>query len=67
MLCIMAEEIVNHILIHCDKARLSWDLLFTIFRFQWILLGTIKDPLLSLACERLELKEKSVNIDSNLC
>ena len=45
-LCGAAEESINHLLIHCTKARILWDLLFNLFGALWILPSSVKEILL---------------------
>ncbi|RVX04211.1 Calcium-dependent protein kinase 15 [Vitis vinifera] len=45
-LCCDDEETINHILIHCPKAKVLWSLMFTMFRVTWVLQLTVKDTLL---------------------
>ena len=45
-LCCAEEEMINDILIHCPKARVLWDLLFSLFGVNWVLPLTVRDTLL---------------------
>ncbi|RVW47678.1 hypothetical protein CK203_095453 [Vitis vinifera] len=45
-LCCDDEETINHILIHFPKARVLWNLVFTLFRVNWVLQLTVRDTLL---------------------
>ena len=45
-LCLESEESVDHLLLHCSKTRVLWDLLFSLFGVSWILAATVKDFLL---------------------
>ena len=40
------EESIDHILLHCDKARVLWDLLFSLFRVFWVMQSTVRETLL---------------------
>ena len=44
-LCCAEEETINHILVHCPKARVLWDLVFSLFGVNWVLPFTIRDTL----------------------
>ena len=45
-LCYAEEESIDHILIHCIKARVLWELLFALFGVIWVLPYLVKDTLL---------------------
>ena len=45
-LCKEEEESIDHIILHCSKARVLWDLLFAIFGIHWIQPPTIKEALI---------------------
>ncbi|KAL6331568.1 hypothetical protein AAG906_011508 [Vitis piasezkii] len=45
VLCCAEEETINHILIHCPKARVLWDLVFSLFGVNWVLSFTVRDTL----------------------
>ncbi|RVW63007.1 hypothetical protein CK203_059285 [Vitis vinifera] len=45
-LCGIAEETVDHLLIHCTKARALWELLFNLFGVMWVLPSSVKEILL---------------------
>ena len=46
-LCCVEEETINHILVHCSKAKILWDLVFSLFGVNWVLPFTVRDTLLS--------------------
>ena len=46
-LCGEGEEIVDHILIHCSKAIILWDLLLDIYGVSWVFPLSVKETLLS--------------------
>ena len=46
-LCKEEKETCDHILIHCLKARLLWNLIFALFGIQWVLSCSIREVLLS--------------------
>ena len=45
-LCLESGELVDHLLLHCSKTRVLWDLLFSLFEVPWILAAIVKDFLL---------------------
>ena len=36
------EEIVDHLLLHCSKAKILWDLLLAIFGVSWVFPHTVE-------------------------
>ena len=46
-LCGEGEEIVDHLLINCSKAKILWDLLLAIYGVSWLFLLFVKETLLS--------------------
>ncbi|RVX18352.1 hypothetical protein CK203_006746 [Vitis vinifera] len=46
-MCLEKEETIDHLLLHCSKTRVVWDLLFTLFGVSWVLLSSIRETLLS--------------------
>ena len=38
--------IFDHILLHCGKVRLLWELLFSLFRVCWVIHSTVQKALL---------------------
>ncbi|RVW54540.1 hypothetical protein CK203_071484 [Vitis vinifera] len=45
-LCCAEEEMINHILLHCSKAKVLWDLVFYLFGVNWVLPFAVNDTLL---------------------
>ena len=45
-LCYAHEESIDHILLHCEKARLLWELLFSLFRVCWAIHAFVRETLL---------------------
>ncbi|RVX09480.1 putative ribonuclease H protein [Vitis vinifera] len=44
-LCQKHEESIDHILLHCEKVRTLWVLLYSMFGVQWVLPATVKETL----------------------
>ncbi|RVX12073.1 Protein detoxification 45, chloroplastic [Vitis vinifera] len=49
-LCCVEEETINHILIHCSKAKILWDLVFSLFGVNWVLPLMARNTLLGGNC-----------------
>ncbi|RVX13277.1 Histone-lysine N-methyltransferase ASHH1 [Vitis vinifera] len=45
-LCLSEVETVDHLLLHCVKTRVLWNLLFSLFGVAWILSYSVKETLL---------------------
>ncbi|RVX05413.1 hypothetical protein CK203_013534 [Vitis vinifera] len=45
-LCKEESETIDLFLLHCVKARVLWQLMFSLFRIQWIISGSVQDTLL---------------------
>ena len=45
-LCLVEEESIDHILIHCSKTKVLWELIFALFRVLWVLPLLVKETLL---------------------
>ena len=46
-MCLEKEETIDHLLLHCSKTRVLWDLLFTLFGVSWVLSFSVRETLLS--------------------
>ena len=66
-LCQRHEESIDHILLHCAKARTLWMLLFSLFGVQWVLPATVKATLLGWDGSFVGEKRKGVWRASPLC
>ena len=44
--CLAEEESTNHILIHCTKTRVLWELSFALFGVTWVLPCSVRETLL---------------------
>ncbi|RVX22474.1 Histone-lysine N-methyltransferase ASHR1 [Vitis vinifera] len=40
------KEMIDHILVHCSKARVLWDFVFSLFGVNWVLPFTVRSTLL---------------------
>ena len=45
-LCLVEEEYIDHVLIHCSKAKVLWELIFALFGVSWVLPLSVKETLL---------------------
>ena len=66
-LCCDDEETINHILIHCPKAKVLWNLMFTMFRVNWVLQLTVKDILLGWSDSFVDKKRGKIWRAAPLC
>lgn len=46
-LCELEEESIDHILLHYNKARFLWRLLFSLFDVAWVIPSSVKETVLS--------------------
>ena len=44
-LCKEESESIDHTLLHCDKVRILWQLVFSIFGIQWVIPQSIRETL----------------------
>ena len=66
-LCLSHEESTDHILVHCDKARVLWDLLFSLFRVFWVMQSIVRETLLGWHSYFVGRKRKKVWRAAPLC
>ncbi|RVX17120.1 putative ribonuclease H protein [Vitis vinifera] len=66
-LCCEEEESIDHILIHCSRARVLWELLFAIFGVFWVLPFSIRDTLIEWRGFMLGKKRRKVWKAAPLC
>ena len=66
-MCCTEEETINHILVHCSKAKVLWDLMFSLFGVNWVLLFTVRDTLLSWYASFKDKKHSKVWRAAPLC
>ena len=51
---------MDHLLLHCSKTRVLWELLFSLFGVNWIILGSVRDMLLGCKGTFVGKKRKKV-------
>ena len=66
-LCLSHEESIDHILLHCGKARVLWELLFFLFKVYWAMQSTIREILLGWYGSFVGRKRKKVWKKTPLC
>ncbi|RVX06966.1 putative ribonuclease H protein [Vitis vinifera] len=66
-LCQKHEESIDHILLHCEKVRTLWVLLYSMFGVQWVLPATVKETLSGWNGSFVGKKRKGVWKASPLC
>ena len=66
-LCKIEDETSDHILIHCLKARLLWQLIFALFGIQWVLNCSVREVPLSWHGSFIGKKRKKAWKVSLLC
>ena len=66
-LCCAEEEFIDHILIHCTKARILWELLFALFGVMWVLPYLVRDTLLGWHGINMGKKRSKVWMTAPLC
>ncbi|KAL6322010.1 hypothetical protein AAG906_003151 [Vitis piasezkii] len=62
-LCLSHEEFIDHILLHCDKARVLWELLFSLFRVFWVMQSTVRETLLVDFIDWLGIEEVEEKVE----
>ncbi|RVX20512.1 Transposon TX1 uncharacterized 149 kDa protein [Vitis vinifera] len=66
-ICCEEEESIDHILIHCSKARALWDLLFALFGVCWVLPYSARETLIEWRGFMLGKKHRKVWKAAPLC
>ncbi|RVW93513.1 putative ribonuclease H protein [Vitis vinifera] len=66
-LCCEEEESIDHILIHCTRARVLWELLFALFGVTWVLPFSVRDTLIGWRGFNLGKKRRKVWKAAPLC
>jgi hypothetical protein len=44
-MCKKHGEFVDHLLLHCDVARVVWSYFYSLFRVEWVMLSSVLDLL----------------------
>ena len=66
-LCEEKEETIDHLLIHCSKAKMLWDLLLAITDTNWVFPHTVRQYLLAWQRACVGKKRKRVWMAAPLC
>ena len=66
-LCEENEETIDHLLIHCSRAKLLWDLLLAITNLHWVFPCTVRQLLLAWQSANIGKKRKRVWMAAPLC
>ena len=66
-LCHAHEKSFDHILLHYGKARVLWELLFSLFKVYWVMQSTIKETLLGWHGSFVGRKQKKAWRVAPLC
>ena len=59
-LCEEEEETLNHLLVHCSKARMLWELILAIVGFGWVFPFSVRQVLLAWQGTNVGKKRKKV-------
>ena len=66
-LCEENEETIDHLLIHCSRAKMLWDLLLAITEANWLFPRTVRQLLLAWQSVSVGKKRKRVWMAAPLC
>ena len=66
-LCENEEETIEHLLVHCQRARLLWEIILAIFGIEWVSPFSIRQALLSWQGARVGKKRKKVWRAAPIC
>ena len=66
-LCSEGEETVDHLLIHCSKTRILWELLLAIFGVSWVFPLFVSETLLSWNGSFVGKRHKKAWLAAPLC
>ena len=59
-LCEEEEETIDHLLIHCSRAKMLWNLFLAIMDYNWVFPLTVRQSLLAWQSARVGKKRKRV-------
>ena len=59
-LCEHDEETIDHLLIHCSRAKMLWDLLLSIVDSNWVFSLIVRQSLLAWQGAKVDIKRKRV-------
>ena len=63
-MCEVEEETSDHIVLHCPKARMLWQLVFYFFNVQWVMHSLVRGVLLSWGDSLVGKKIKEKGLES---
>ena len=66
-LCEENEETIDHLLIHCSRAKMLWDLLLAITEANWVFPRTVRQLLIAWQSASVGKKRKRVWMAAPLC
>ena len=66
-LCEENEETIDHLLIHCSRAKMLWDLLLAITEVNWVFPRTVRQLLIAWQSVSVGKKRKRVWLAAPLC
>ena len=59
-MCMEKEETIDHLLLHCSKTRVLWELLFSLFGVSWVMPCSVRETLLSWQTSSVGKKHRKV-------
>ena len=66
-LCEHDEETIDHLLIHCSRAKMLWDLLLSVVDSNWVFPLTVRQSLLTRQGAKVGRKRKRAWMAAPLC
>lgn len=63
-MCREEEKMCDHILLHCIKARVLWQLIFALFNVQWVMHSSIRGRVSSKLVWFFYCKKKKKDLES---